>query len=176
VEIKDTSIKITNWYAAYTMPRAEKKVYDRIIEAGIEAYLPLITTIRVWSDRKKKVTSPLISSYVFVKMEETKLNQLYEIQGVTGILKHLKKPAKIKDSEIENLKILLSDTDNFTIIDANTFEKGDTVRVIKGAFQGLIAQCFEIKGKHRIIVKVDGISNGFEINVPMSNIEKHKTI
>ena len=53
-----------NWYAIYTMPRAEKKVYERLVDIGVTSYLPLVTTIRIWSDRKKKVTSPLISSYV----------------------------------------------------------------------------------------------------------------
>ena len=165
-----------NWYAIYTMPRAEKKVLDRLIEFGITAYLPLITTVRIWSDRKKKVTSPLISSFVFVKIEETKLNTLYPIQGITGVLKYLKKPAIIKDQEIENLKILLSDTENFSILESPIFEKGETVKVNKGPFQGLIAQFYEIKGKHRVIVTIDSITNGFEVNVPLSFLEKYKSI
>ena len=165
-----------DWYAIYTMPRSEKKVYNRIIESGIEAYLPLLTTVRIWSDRKKKVSLPLIPSFVFIKMEEKKLNDIYKIQGVTGVLKYLKKPAIIKDVEIENLKILLSDSENMSIIEHETFEKGETVRVIKGAFKGLIAQCFEIKGKHRIIVSIEGINNRFEVNIPMSFVEKYKPI
>jgi len=161
-----------NWYAIYTMPRAEKKVFDRLIENGTTCYLPLITTIRIWSDRKKKVTSPLISSYVFVKIEESKLTTLYQIQGVTGVLKYLKKPAIIREAEIENLKILLSDADNFSILDNPVFEKGANVRVTKGPFQGLIAQFYENKGKHRVIVTIDSITKGFEVNVPSSFLER----
>jgi transcription antitermination factor NusG len=155
------------------MPRAEKKVFERLVETGIETYLPLITTVRVWSDRKKKVTSPLISSFVFVKVEEKNLKNVYEVQGVTGVLKYLKKPAIIRDSEIENLKILLSDSDNMSIVDHPHFEKGDNVRVIKGAFLGLLAKCYQVKGKHRIIVSIEGMSNSFEVNVPMSFVEKY---
>ncbi len=161
-----------NWFAIYTMPRAEKKVYERLVEIGVTSYLPLITSIRIWSDRKKKVTTPLISSYVFVKIEEEKLISLYQIQGVTGVLKYLKKPAIIRDTEIENLKILLSDSDNFSILDNPIFEKGETVRVLKGPFQGLIAQFYENKGKHRVIVTIDSITTGFEVNVPSSFLEK----
>ncbi|OQX77200.1 MAG: hypothetical protein B6D64_08620 [Bacteroidetes bacterium 4484_276] len=29
------------WLVVYTTPRAEKKVYDRLKEQGIETYLPL---------------------------------------------------------------------------------------------------------------------------------------
>ena len=97
---------------------------------------------------------------------------LYQIQGVTGVLKYLKKPAIIRDTEIENLKILLSDSDNFSILDNPIFEKGETVRVLKGPFQGLIAQFYENKGKHRVIVTIDSITTGFEVNVPSSFLEK----
>lgn len=169
-EIQETS---QNWFAVYTMPRAEKKVFDRINEFGVEAYLPLTTSIRIWSDRKKKVTSPLISSYVFVKIEETKLNELLKIQGVMGILKHLRKPAKIRDVEIENLKILLNDSENIALLDEDlVFEKGDKVRVIKGPFKGLIGDCYDVKGKHRIIAAISTVNHFFEVNVPMSFLEK----
>jgi hypothetical protein len=43
-----------NWFVVYTKPLTEKKVADRLCLLGIESYLPLYTTIRQWSDRKKK--------------------------------------------------------------------------------------------------------------------------
>ena len=165
-----------NWFAVYTKPKTEKKVYGRILESGIEAYIPLITTIKIWSDRKKKVTSPLISCIIFIRIEEIKLNEIYKIQGITCVLKYLKKPAKIKDVEIENLRILLNDSENISILDSNSIEKGETVRVIKGPFLGLIAECIETKGKHRITVNITSTNNIFEVNVPMSFVEKYKTI
>lgn len=161
------------WYAVYTLPRAEKKVLERITEVGVEAYLPLITTVKIWSDRKKIQTSPLISSYVFVKTKEVKLNELLKIQGVMGILKYLKKPAKIKSVEIENLKILLNDTDNISLLDENeVFEKGDKVLVTKGPFKGLIGNFCNFKGKHRIGVLIETVNHFFEVNVPVSFLEK----
>jgi hypothetical protein len=43
------------WYAIYTNPRAEKQVRDRLLETGVEVFLPLQKTYRIWSDRKKLV-------------------------------------------------------------------------------------------------------------------------
>ena len=43
-------------------------------DEGIEAFLPLIKTVRQWSDRKKTVVLPLIPSYVFVSLPEKDLN------------------------------------------------------------------------------------------------------
>ena len=52
------------WYALYTKPRWEKKVAKALEKIGIIVYCPMITEVRQWSDRKKKVTLPLFKSYV----------------------------------------------------------------------------------------------------------------
>ena len=45
----------TNWNVLYTAPRAEKQVKERIAALGVECFLPLHRTPRVWSDRVKIV-------------------------------------------------------------------------------------------------------------------------
>ena len=101
-----TNIKPYNWFAIYTKSRSEKKVFERLNDAGHESFLPLITEIRQWSDRKKKVKSPLIKSYVFVKVKKNDLVSIYNIPGVVTVLKHLGVPAIVTEVEINNLKIL----------------------------------------------------------------------
>ena len=51
---KSTQSEI-NWYAIYTNSRAEKKVHQNLLLEGYSSFLPLKTTLRQWSDRKKKV-------------------------------------------------------------------------------------------------------------------------
>jgi len=162
----------SNWYAIYTRPRSEKKVHELLNQYKFNSYLPLVTTIRQWSDRKKKVQLPLIPSYIFVKIEEKNLKNILPIIGVVRILKHLGKPAKIQDYEIENLKILLSDTANITLIETLNLKKGDSIIVEKGAFKGLIAECVKLNGKHRVIVRIEGIENVIEVNIPLSYVKK----
>jgi len=162
----------TNWYAIYTRPRSEKKVHKLLTENKFYTYLPLITTIRQWSDRKKKVQLPLINSYIFLKIEEKYLNTVLPIQGVVRVLKHLGKPAIIQDYEIENLKILLSDTDSINFIENIELNKGDSIIVEKGVFKGLIAECVKLNGKHRVIVRIQGIENIIEVNIPLGYVKK----
>jgi len=164
-----TSLK---WYAIYTRPRSEKKVQKLLIEHGFNVYLPLITTVRQWSDRKKKVQLPLISSYVFVQIKESELNDILPYAGVVRILKHLGKPAIIKDHEIENMKILLQDSDNINLIQDVHLKKGDSIIVEKGVFKGLVAECLTVKGKHRVIVRIEALSDIIEVNIPVSHIKK----
>ncbi len=160
------------WYAIFTKPRAEKKVHQRMIDSDIEAFLPLVKTVRQWSDRKKTIQIPLISSYVFVHMLEKDLNQTLPIQGTVNVLKHLGKPAKVRDIEIENLKILSDSNESFEIDNSIKVLKGEVVEVLKGPFMGLIATCEKTSGNHRVIVKIDSLGSCIIVNVPLSYLRK----
>jgi len=161
-----------SWYAVYTMPRAEKKVFSRLELVGYNVYLPLTSSIRVWSDRKKKVTVPLISSYVFVKCKENVLRDVFKIPGVCGVLKYLNKPAIIKDSEIDLLKFLMSDAEKVTVLEDFQYISGEEVIILKGPFKGLKAQFIDLQSKYRILVNVEGLGVSLEINLPISFIQK----
>jgi len=69
------------WYAVYTKSRTEKKLTGRLNEKGIESYLPLRKTLKQWSDRKKIVEEPLISSYVFVNIQNSRYYDVLNTQG-----------------------------------------------------------------------------------------------
>ena len=54
------------WHALYVRSRSEKKVLSQLEDMGVQAYLPLISVVKQWSDRRVKVEEPLFKSYVFV--------------------------------------------------------------------------------------------------------------
>ena len=97
-----------NWYVVYTKPKWEKKVAEQLNEAGVECYCPLITRMRQWSDRKKKVEVPLFNSYVFVQLAESDRNSVFISSGVVRYLFWLGKPAIVQDAEIETIKSWLT--------------------------------------------------------------------
>jgi transcription antitermination factor NusG len=163
------------WFVIKTNPRAEKKVYERICSLGIETYLPLITTIRQWSDRKKKVEIPLLNSTLFVHCSESELVRIYNVQGFHSFLYYLKKPAIVRDYEINNLRILLKEQIEYQTTESDKIIKGDKVEVIRGPFQGLIATSIEIDRSHKLIVEIEGLEQKFIVHVPRSYVEKLRT-
>lgn len=165
-----------NWYAIRTKPRAEKKVLERLIASEYNAYLPLQTTLKIWSDRKKKVHVPLIPSFIFVKISPTALFDTLSIPGTAGVLRFLGKPAVVRDQEIENLKILMNDAHQVEAVEDRSFEKGEEVEVIHGPFTGLTAQAIQVKGKYRIIVNVAALGAAFNVNIPLSFVQKRKVL
>ncbi len=143
-----------NWYVVYTQTNAEKRAEERLSQAGFKVYLPLYETLRQWSDRKKKVKLPLIRSVVFVRCTPEKLNTVYAIQGVKGILKHLQQPAVVQALEIRNLQLLLQKS---TPEEApqGYFSSGQQVAVVAGPFKGMHAKAIETLNAYRLSVSLE---------------------
>jgi hypothetical protein len=75
------SLDDQKWYVIKTNSRAEKKVEERLQKLGFEVFLPLQTSLKQWSDRKKKVSIPLISSTLFIHSFESDLRLIYNTPG-----------------------------------------------------------------------------------------------
>jgi transcription antitermination factor NusG len=122
------------WYVLYTKPRQEKKVADSLNAIGIEAYCPLVTVVKQWSDRKKKVQEPLINSYVFVNIEEHQREAVFKVSGIVRYLFWLGKPAKVRAIEIEALqKSLVGIVASFEV---SAIQKDTIYKIPEGPFQG----------------------------------------
>ena len=154
-----------NWYALYTKPRWERKVAQELEQQNIEAYCPQITEVKQWSDRKKKVTSPLFKSYVFVKLEEKNRAKVFETPGVVQYLFWLGKPAIVRDEEINTIKSWLQD-ERIEDISVSHLSPGDKLTIANGSFKGKDAVVQKIGNKRLKMVLKD---LGLVINVKVSD-------
>lgn len=141
------------WYVIRTKPQHEIKSAQILERSGIEVFCPLITEIRQWSDRKKKVNVPLFKSYVFINIQEKERNMVYDSPGVLGFLKWLEKPAIAREEEIEAIKSWLNNDrlDNFEV---SKFKKGDEVEIKSGKLANKKAVIKELGNKKlKLILK-----------------------
>lgn len=122
------------WYVLYTKPRQEKKVTDSLIAIGIEAYCPIVTVVKQWSDRKKKVQIPLINSYVFVNIGEHQREAVFKVSGIVRYLFWLEKPAVVRAIEIEALKKSLEGI--VASFEVSAIQKDTIYKIPEGPFQG----------------------------------------
>ena len=122
-----------NWYALYTKPRNEKKVEEQLHKMGLEVFCPKVSVVKQWSDRKKRVSQPLIPSYVFIKIKEQERDLVFSVSGVVRYLFFLGKPAIIKESEINAMKETLNH--NFKEVQISDLEKGQKFTIEEGTFK-----------------------------------------
>ena len=70
-----------------------------------------------------------------MNLSEKDRNVVFNVPGVIRYVFWLKKPAVVRDSEIESLKTILHETiDSFSI---ENYQIGDTVKISEGVFKGL---------------------------------------
>ncbi|WP_276382075.1 UpxY family transcription antiterminator [Flavobacterium sp. H4147] len=140
-----------NWYVLYTKPKWEKKVAEKLTQMGIVCYCPLISQIKQWSDRKKKVEVPLFNSYVFVQMADSDRNSVFQIAGVVRYLFWLGKPAIVRDEEINIIKTSLQ-SDNIADISVTSIQVGDKIKLESGAFSNQSAIVKEVSKNYYVLV------------------------
>ena len=166
-------LNVRHWYAMYTKPRSEFAAARQIAAEGVEYYLPTVTVVRQWSDRKKKVTEPLFKSYIFVYCNERERYEIVKKDAIVKTVSFLGKPSVIPDWEIESLKKTLEQTDDFDITDKPRV--GQKVKVIEGPFQGVIGTVFEDDNNERYLaVSIELLKRAVVVHLPIENVVEVK--
>lgn len=141
---------VSSWMAIYTKPRSEKKVAERLEKADINVYCPLQTTLKQWSDRKKKVKVPVFPSYVFVNVNEKERQIVLQDPSVLNFVYWQGKPAIIKNEEIEIIRECLEGNTNEAEV------VGDEITITQGVLSGTKGKIKEIQG-NKIILTIESI-------------------
>ena len=122
------------WFVICTKARQEIKVAEQLSAMGITNYCPTVKLIKQYSDRKKKIIKPLISSYVMVNLDEKRRNDVFLLSSVVRYLFFLGKPAEIQDKEIDLLRNHLNGA--YDQISLSTLKNGQVYKIPYGPFSG----------------------------------------
>jgi transcription antitermination factor NusG len=155
------------WLVVYCKSRNEKLSAERLTNAGVEVYCPLHTTMRQWSDRKKKITIPVFPSYLFVHVNEQERLRVLKDTGVSRFVFWLGKPAVVRENEMQTLKRFLTDHKGNDL--QVEFIEGEKIRISEGLFEneeGVYSG--EKQGKAIIVLS----SIGLKMVANKQNIEK----
>ena len=154
------------WFVLYTKPRTEQKTAQELEKLGLEVYCPLTIEIRKWSDRTKKIKTPLFKSYIFVNLEERERNKVFAVPSVVRYLTWLRKPAVVKEEEIQTLKDWL-ESDMYEEVQVHNFSPGDKVTINNGALKGRSGTIQEI-GKREVRLVLESL--GFIVTTKIKDV------
>ncbi len=154
------------WLAVYTKPRWEKKVFQSLMDKGIEAYCPLNKVRKKWSDRIKTVEEPLFKSYVFVKIEPDQQLNVRMNRGVVNFVYWLGKPAIINEKDINTIRKFLNEYED-VVAEAIHVAPSQEVIVTGGALMDTKGKVINVKGK-KVEVLLDFI--GYKL---VAYVDKH---
>ena len=143
-----------NWYVLCTKPGSEIKTVALLTSIGVIAFCPTYKYLKQYSDRKKKIEKPLISSYVFVKSNEKDRAKVFSIMNVKRYLFWMGKPAIVREEEIESLKKGVNSFDN--MLQISELSKGNTIKIPNGLFKGINGEVFSIS-RNKIKLKLASV-------------------
>lgn len=161
---------LSNWHVLYVKPRQEKKVELLLKEKKIDVFLPLIMSINNWSDRKKKVYSPLFPRYIFAEIKSKE--DFYTALSSIGVIKYLKfgnDYARVRNTEILQINQLLN-LDAISEIEIASYIpfKGQKMKINYGPLSGLHCKVIKVNKKSKILVKIESIRHCITACVPDS--------
>ena len=161
------------WLAAYVKMYHEKKVRDHLISLNIDNFLPVQTEIRQWSDRKKKVERVLIPMMIFVNVNSEEQQTVIRLPSVIRylVLRGDHQPSEIPDSQMQNFKFMLDNSDNQVDFSSNNLQPGEKIRVIKGSLAGLEGEMVHIDGKSKIAIRIEQLGCAV-VELNASSVEK----
>lgn len=163
------------WFAIYTKPRWEKKVNSKLLEKGVESWCPVQKKESQWSDRKKIIDDPLFKSYVFVRITEDERLTVLTTDGALQFVHYLKKPAVIRDEEIELIRsYLLEKNATITVENLRQFSENNKVVIRKGVFmdtEGTVVK----GGNKRVYVRLESLDQLMIVEFPATHLS-HKVV
>lgn len=160
-----------NWYAVQTRPRHEKTVVSLLSRKGVTTFLPTLTEVHRWSDRKKTVELPLFACYVFVQLgpgneDRQKVLRVDSVLGFAGNPGH---GTPIPDEQIEAIRTLMEKGMPYA---CHPFLKtGQRVRIRNGALEGIEGILLSRKGDSRLVISIDAMQRSVAIQIDGLDVE-----
>lgn len=176
------------WFVLRATYGRSEKAIELLKEANIETYLPKHYVIKEIDGKRKLIHEPLLPNLVFARMTRQKSHDFVKepapsakwlkyytdktkpIENATGF----HPPITISDNDMLNF-IRLTSVDNEHIMvlppERCHFKSGDLVRVIDGAFTGVVGRVGRAAGQQRVILVLEGVCNVATAYIPNDFIQ-----
>jgi transcription antitermination factor NusG len=161
------------WFALWTRSRVERQVEEQLRGRGIEGFAALASVERQWSDRTKRIRTPLFPGYVFAYLPGSELVRALEVPGVAGVVRMGGRPAPIPNDEIEAVRLLVHGVDETGVLPETVepLERGTVVRIIDGPFAGLQGVVLR-DGDTRVVVNIPAIQQARAVRIPRAMVAR----
>jgi len=163
----------TNWYALWVKSRHEFVVSQELGRKGVDCFLPSVTRIRQWKDRKKDVICVLFPGYVFVNIP-SQPEEFINIVKTRGAVRFVAiepgHPTPVPSEEIDELKILVKSGLNIDMYPE--LQEGMAVRMKKGPLCDAVGVMTKRQNEHYFIVNVEILGRSVGMKIHADDIER----
>lgn len=158
----------SRWYAIRTRSRHEKRVREQLATRGVEPFLPLVTRISRWKDRRKKIEIPLFSGYCFARFalrQKLLVLKAFGVVGIVGISGHAE---PLPEQEIEAIQRLVASP--FRYDPYPYLKEGMWVEVIRGPLMGVKGILIRKEPRDRLVLTVNLIRQAASVEIDTADV------
>lgn len=159
-----------NWYAAYTRPRHERAVVASLAQCGYETVYPSYSVASRWSDRVKRIESPLFPGYVFVRCDALLRLPVLKTPGLLYLVGDGIRPLPVPDAEVENLQRAMRSHARMQPVPH--LNEGEQVYVGRGPLAGLSGFLLAWRNSLRVVISVELLARSVAVEVEAAWLEK----
>ena len=159
------------WYAVHTRSQHEKSVVSHLQAEGITSFLPLVTEVHRWSDRRKLVALPLFSCYAFVRISLVPelWYKVMKTSGVVGFVGARHEGTPIPENQIESLRKVVGSDAPYTM--CPFLKVGQRVRIRGGALDGIEGILTARNGDRQLVISVEPIQRSLAVRIDDYKVE-----
>lgn len=155
------------WWVAHTKARAEKKFAAEMLRRGVSYFLPMVERTAVWGGRKRKVLTPIFSSYVFfsggetIRYEALLTDKLCQVIPVTDVRQLV--------TELDAIHRAIDSKHDFLFYPHAVI--GKTCRITRGPLRGIIGTVIQNDDVTRIVLQVSMLGQGAALEIAADMLE-----
>ena len=176
------------WFVLRATYGRTQRALDILKKANIETYLPMHYVVKEIDGKRKRFYVPLLPNIIFAYMTREKSHEFVKEPAITAkwlkyytdktkpVEKETGKnpPLTIPDNEMLNfIKLTSVNSEHIMVLPPERchFKSGDLVRVIDGAFTGVVGRVGRAAGQQRVIVVLEGVCNVATAYIPNDFIQ-----
>ncbi len=159
------------WYAIRTRSRHEKVAVRELDAQGVQVFLPLMSSMRQWSDRRTPVEMPLFPGYAFVRVAYLSGDRV-RVLRTTGVVEFVGPSmagASIPDEQMESIRTILAR--KIAVEEHPFLQVGQRVRVRNGALSGVEGILVAVKGGRTLVISVEPIQRSLCVKLDDYDVE-----
>ncbi len=156
------------WYALRVKSNCEKLVAAALRYKEYEQFLPLYRTQRGWSDRVKDLELPLISGYVFCRMNPVQRLPVLTIPGAVSFVGIGNTPTPVEDGEIEALQTIVRA--ELPVASWPFLQAGHRVRIERGPLRDIEGIVISLKNGLSLVVSIGLLQRSVAVEIDRNSI------
>jgi transcription antitermination factor NusG len=161
------------WFAVYTRYKREKMVRKRLLSNDIEIYLPLQQVTRYYTRKIRRTELPLISCYIFVKINRKGYVPVLEDPDVLYFVRQKSDLIAVPEREINILKAVTGEGIPVEVLPSTgTPEVGDLVEITQGRLYGIQGTLVEQKNNRFVVVELERLGFTLRMQVELDKVRK----